>query len=71
MCSPNCPIRAVKITIADQDPAEMARAEMDRTKRTLIKPLTDADKKAFDEVETMLTESYAAMIERAKNDLAG
>lgn len=51
--------------LADQDPAAMARAEMDRTKRTLIKPLTDADKKVFEDIEAMMTANYAKLIAMA------
>jgi hypothetical protein len=56
--------------LADRDPAEMARDEMDRTKRSLIKPLTEDDQATLDHVETILTENYAAMIAMAKADQA-
>ena len=56
--------------LADHDPAEMARDEMIRTKRSLVKPLTDDDHATLDQIETMLTENYAAMIAMAKADQA-
>ena len=56
--------------LADRDPAEMARDEMDRTKRSLIKPLTEDDQATLDHVENMVAENYAAMIAMAKTDHA-